>query len=145
MVDGEVECGPNAVFTFKREGYKKTDFSLRDTFSALTYSGTWNLFRHNMGAGIREYQRAFSKKRFLRTLQRMIPSLSMKDIEPGRAGVRAMLLSRDGDTRDDFRIEYNKRSIHVINAPSPAATACLAIGDEICDIAVQQFGLDSLK
>jgi L-2-hydroxyglutarate oxidase len=95
-----------------------------------------------MGAGIREYQRAFSKKRFLRTLQRMIPSLSMNDIELGRAGVRAMLLSRDGDTRDDFRIEYNKRSIHVLNAPSPAATACLAIGDAICDMAVEQFDLD---
>jgi L-2-hydroxyglutarate oxidase len=142
MVNGKVECGPNAVFTFKREGYNKTDFNLRDSLSALTYSGTWNLFRHNMGAGLREYQRAFSKKRFLKTLQRMIPSLNMKDIEPGRAGVRALLLSRDGNTRDDFRIENKERSIHVLNAPSPAATACLAIGDEICDMAGEQFDLN---
>ena len=142
MVDGEVECGPNAVFTFKREGYNKTDFNIRDSWSALTYSGTWNLFRHNLGAGLREYHRAFSKKHFLRTLQHMIPSLNMKDIEPGRAGVRALLLSRDGDTRDDFRIECKNRSIHVLNAPSPAATASLAIGDAICDLAIKQFDLN---
>jgi len=145
MVDGEVECGPNAVFTFKREGYNKTDFNLKDSWSALTYSGTWNLFKNNMGAGLREYQRAFSKKRFLRTLQRMIPSLNMEDIKPARAGVRALLLSKDGNTKDDFRIEYNNRSIHVLNAPSPAATACLAIGDVICDLAAEQFGLNQTK
>ncbi len=141
MVNGEVECGPNAVFTFKREGYNKTDFNLRDSWSALTYSGTWKLFRHNLGAGFREYQRAFSKRRFLKTLQRMIPTLSMEDIEPTRAGVRALLLAKDGNTRDDFRIECTDRSIHVLNAPSPAATACLAIADEICEMAADQFGL----
>ena len=97
MTDGEIECGPNAVFTFKREGYGKTDFSLRDTFDALTYKGTWKLFFGNIKFGIDEYRRAFSKKLFLKTLQRMVPSLTMDDIRPGRAGVRALLLREDGD------------------------------------------------
>jgi len=141
MVNGDVECGPNAVFTFKREGYGKTDFNLNDTLDALSYSGTWKLLLHNFGFAYNEYRRAFSKALFLKTLQRLIPDLTMDDIEPGRAGVRAMLLSADGDTRDDFRIEYRGKSIHVLNAPSPAATACLAIGDSICDMAKQQFNL----
>lgn len=141
MTDGEVECGPNAVFTFKREGYGKTDFSLKDTFDALTYKGTWKLFFNNMSFGINEYRRAFSKKLFLKTLQRMIPDLTMEDIHPGRSGVRALLLAEDGDTRDDFRVEYHGKSIHVLNAPSPAATASLAIGQYIADEAEKQFNL----
>jgi L-2-hydroxyglutarate oxidase len=141
MTDGEIECGPNAVFTFKREGYGKTDFSMRDTLDALTYGGTWKLFFNNMSFGINEYRRAFSKKLFLKTLQRMVPSLTMDDIKPGRAGVRALLLAQDGDTRDDFRIEYHGRSIHVLNAPSPAATASLAIGGYIAEEAEKHFGL----
>jgi L-2-hydroxyglutarate oxidase len=141
MTDGEIECGPNAVFTFKREGYGKTDFSMRDTVDALTYGGTWKLFFNNMSFGINEYRRAFSKRLFLKTLQRMIPSLTMEDIHPGRSGVRALLLAQDGDTRDDFRIEYHGRSIHVLNAPSPAATASLAIGGYIAEEAEKHFGL----
>lgn len=141
MVNGDVECGPNAVFTFKREGYGKTDFDLKDTLDALSYWGTWQLFADNMLFGINEYRRAFSKKLFLKTLQRLVPSLTMEDIHPGRAGVRAMLLNKKGDTRDDFRIEYNVNSIHVLNAPSPAATACLAIGGQIAGMAEEHFGL----
>ncbi len=141
MTDGEIECGPNAVFTFKREGYGKTDFSFRDTWDALTYKGTWKLFFQNMSFGINEYRRAFSKKLFLKTLQRMIPSLTMDDIKPGRAGVRALLLAQDGDTRDDFRIEYHGNSIHVLNAPSPAATASLAIGGYIAEKVEKHFKL----
>lgn len=141
MTDGEIECGPNAVFTFKREGYGKTDFSWRDTWDALTYGGTWKLFFKNMRFGINEYRRAFSKRLFLKTLQRMVPSLTMDDLKPGRSGVRALLLARDGDTRDDFRIEYHDNAIHVLNAPSPAATASLAIGGYITEKAVERFGL----
>jgi L-2-hydroxyglutarate oxidase len=141
MVNGDIECGPNAVFTFKREGYGKTDFDLKDTIDALTYWGTWQLFFDNMLFGVNEYRRAFSKKLFLKSLQKMIPSLTMEDIHPGRAGVRAMLLNKKGDTRDDFRIEYSKNSIHVLNAPSPAATACLAIGGQIAGMAEEHFGL----
>lgn len=138
MTDGSTECGPNAVFTFKREGYGKTDFSFRDSWRALTYGGTWKLFFANMGYGINEYRRAFSKRLFLRTLQRLVPSLEMDDIRPGRAGVRAMLLGTDGEMVDDFRIERRGNHIHVLNAPSPAATACLAIGEHIVDMAVAE-------
>ncbi len=139
MTDGEIECGPNAVFTFKREGYGKLDFSLRDTWDALTYCGTWKLFFKNMRFGINEYRRAFSKRLFLKTLQRMIPSLTMEDIKPGRSGVRALLLRQDGDTKDDFRIEYHGNAIHVLNAPSPAATASLAIGGYVTEEASKHF------
>lgn len=139
MTDGEIECGPNAVFTFKREGYGKTDFNLRDTAEALGYGGTWKLFFNNMSFGINEYRRAFSKRLFLKTLQRLIPSLEDADIRPGRSGVRALLLSTDGDTKDDFRIEYTDRSIHVLNAPSPAATAALAIGGYVADLAEERL------
>lgn len=141
MTNGETECGPNAVFTFKREGYGKTDFSWKDSFDALTYGGTWKLFFGNMKFGINEYRRAFSKRLFLKTLQTMIPSLTMDDIKPGRSGVRALLLGTDGDTRDDFRIEHTEDSIHVLNAPSPAATASLAIGDYVAEMAEKQFNL----
>ena len=141
MVGGGVECGPNAVFSFKREGYNKTDFSFKDSFDALSYRGTWKLFLGNISYGINEYRRAFSKKMFLKSLQQMIPSLTMDDIEPGRAGVRAQLLSQNGDTRDDFRIEHQGNSIHVLNAPSPAATASLAIGKYIALEAEKKFGL----
>ena len=141
MTNGEIECGPNAVFTFKREGYNKTSFSLRDTADALSYGGTWKLFFGNMKFGINEYRRAFSKRLFLKTLQGLIPDLTMEDIRPGRAGVRALLLGQDGDTRDDFKIEYSDNSIHVLNAPSPAATASLAIGGQVAEMAEKHFGL----
>ena len=142
MVNGDVECGPNAVFSFKREGYNKTDFSLNDSLNALTYIGTWQLFMKNASYGINEYRRAFSKKLFLKTLQKLIPTLTMNDIKQGRSGVRALLLNQNGDTKDDFRIEVTSNSIHVLNAPSPAATACLAIGNDIKDMAIKNFGLN---
>ncbi|MEQ8624821.1 MAG: L-2-hydroxyglutarate oxidase [Vicingaceae bacterium] len=141
MTNGEVECGPNAVFTFKREGYGKTDFDLKDTVDALSYSGTWKLFAKHWRFGLDEYKRAFSKKLFLNRLQKLIPSLTMDDIKPGRAGVRAMALGEDGEMIDDFRIEYGRNSIHVLNAPSPAATACLAIGEDIAEMAEERFRL----
>ncbi|HRH37685.1 MAG TPA: L-2-hydroxyglutarate oxidase [Flavobacteriales bacterium] len=143
MTDGSIECGPNAVFTFKREGYGKTDFDMKDTWDALSYGGTWKLFFKNMSYGIDEYRRAFSKKLFLKTLKRLIPSLTMEDIEPGRAGVRAMLLGTDGEMVDDFRIERKGNHIHVLNAPSPAATAALAIGGHIVAMAAKEFRLGS--
>lgn len=141
MTDGSIECGPNAVFTFKREGYGKTDFNLKDTLQALSYKGTWKLFFKHWRFGLDEYRRAFSKKLFLKQLQRMLPSLTMEDIVPGRSGVRAMALGDDGDVIDDFKIEYKDRNIHVLNAPSPAATACLSIGDHVCEMAEKRFSL----
>ncbi len=141
MVNGDVECGPNAVLTFKREGYGKTDFNIKDTFDALSYSGTWKLLFRHTNFAINEYKRAFSKRLFLKTLQQMLPALTMNDIVPGRSGVRAMLLKENGEMYEDFKIIYKGRSIHVLNAPSPAATACLAIGDEVCQMATNYFGL----
>lgn len=139
MTDGSIECGPNAVFTFKREGYGKFSFSFRDSWDALTYSGTWKLFGKHWRHGIDEYRRALSKGLFLKTLQRLIPSLEWDDIEPGRAGVRAMALAPDGSMIDDFKIEYRQNSIHVLNAPSPAATSALAIGTAVQEMAAQHF------
>ncbi|MCZ2357195.1 MAG: L-2-hydroxyglutarate oxidase [Bacteroidia bacterium] len=141
MVSGEIECGPNAVFTFKREGYQKTDFSLKDTWEALSFAGTWQLFRKHWRFGIDEYHRSFSKQLFLSQLQRLIPALNAGDITPGRAGVRAMALNPDGTMVDDFLFETTQRTIHVLNAPSPAATACLAIGGYIQQLAAQKFDL----
>ncbi|PCJ83936.1 MAG: L-2-hydroxyglutarate oxidase [Flavobacteriales bacterium] len=141
MICGGVECGPNAVFTFKREGYGKTDFNMRDTFDALSYGGTWKMFLKHWKFGLDEQLRAFSKERFLKTLQRLIPSLKMDDIVPGRAGVRAMALGEDGEMIDDFKIEFGHNSIHVLNAPSPAATAALAIGNQVREMAEERFGL----
>ncbi len=141
MIHGGVECGPNAVFTFKREGYGKMDFSLRDTLDALSYKGTWKLFFKHWRFGLDEYRRAFSKRLFLKRLQTLIPNLSMDEIEPGRSGVRAMLLDQDGEMVDDFRIAYKEGSIHVLNAPSPAATAALAIGSDILQMAEEHFTL----
>ncbi len=135
MTDGSVECGPNAVFSFKREGYSPTSFSWKDTFDALSYPGTWKLFMRHTSQGLGEMQRAFSKKLFLKALQKMIPSLEMSDIRPVRSGVRAQAVERNGNLVDDFKIVHHKNSVHVLNAPSPAATASLAIADEILNLA----------
>jgi len=141
MTNGDIECGPNAVFTFKREGYNKTDFSLKDTFQALSFRGTRKLFINHWKFGVNEYKRAFSKSLFLKELQKMMPSLKMKDIVSGRSGVRAMALGIDGEVIDDFKIVKNKYNIHVLNAPSPAATSCLAIGEQIMEEAITHFNL----
>ena len=145
MTDGSIECGPNAVFTFKREGYNKTDFSWKDTVDALTFSGTWKLFINHWKFGLNEYRRAFSKRLFLKELNKMLPSLKMSDIKVGRSGVRAMALADDGEVIDDFKIVKQGKNIHVLNAPSPAATACLAIADEIVRNASDSFNLKDKK
>tara|TARA_B100000700_G_scaffold328199_1_gene445265 strand:+ start:436 stop:1644 length:1209 start_codon:yes stop_codon:yes gene_type:complete len=141
MTDGRVECGPNAVFTFKREGYSKMDFSVQDTLESITYCGTWRLFINHWKFGLNEYRRAFSKRLFLKELRKMLPSLKMSDIKVGRSGVRAMALGKDGEVIDDFKIVKNKKNIHVLNAPSPAATACFSIADEIVKYMSESFDL----
>ncbi len=141
MIGGKIECGPNAVFTFKREGYSKTDFNLKDTLRALSFSGTWRLFINHWKFGLNEYKRAFSKSLFLKELQKMMPLLKMDNIVVGRSGVRAMALGDNGEVIDDFKIIKNKKNIHVLNAPSPAATACLAIGEQIMLEAKIHFNL----
>ncbi len=141
MIQGGTECGPNAVFVFKREGYGKTDFSIKDTAEALSFGGTWKFFAKNMNFAIDEYRGAFSKKYFLNRLHKLIPTLEMDDLKPGRAGVRAMALAPEGEMIDDFKIEVNGNAIHVLNAPSPAATSSLAIGTAIQEMATQHFNL----
>ncbi|GAB4137525.1 MAG: L-2-hydroxyglutarate oxidase [Bacteroidia bacterium] len=142
MIHGGVECGPNAVFVFKREGYSKTSFSMKDTAEALSFGGTWKFFFKNMKFGLDEYRGAFSKSFFLKRLRTLIPSLEEDDIVASRCGVRAMALSPEGNMIDDFKIEFHGNAIHVLNAPSPAATACLAIGKAIEEMATQRFNLN---
>ena len=140
-IDGSVECGPNAVFSFKREGYGKTDFNLVDSWEALSYPGLWKMFFRYWRYGLGEYARVFSRKLFLSQLQRLIPSLQDEDLKPCKSGVRAQALEPNGWPIDDFKIERKGNSIHVLNAPSPAATASLAIGETINQIATNYFKL----
>src|SRR5688500_11818160 len=131
MIDGSVHAGPNAVLAFRREGYFKTSFSLRDTFETLTYRAFWKLARKHWDEGYKEIQRSFSKAAFVRSLQRLIPEVQSEDLVPCAAGVRAQALGEDGKLIDDFHITTGKNSLHVCNAPSPAATASLEIGKHI--------------
>lgn len=141
MIDGSVEAGPTAVFAFRREGYSKAAFSFRDTRDSLCYAGTWRLFLKHLKFGLGEYARAFFKAWFVRSLRKLAPSLSTADIVPARSGVRAQAVAPDGRLIDDFKIERTGSSIHVLNAPSPAATASLAIADHISRIAAEHFKL----
>jgi L-2-hydroxyglutarate oxidase len=138
---GGVECGPNAVFSFKREGYGKLDFNLKDAWESLTYPGTLKMFFKHWRYGLNEYVRAFSKKLFVKQLQRLVPSIQEGDLTAGNSGVRAQAVGADGSPIDDFVIERHGNSIHVLNAPSPAATACLAIADHIKTLASEHFKL----
>ena len=138
MHDGKVEAGPNAVFSFKKEGYSRTSFSLSDTMRAFSFRGLWILFLGYWKIGLGEYLRAFSKKRFLKSLQRLVPNLKMEDITIGKSGVRAQALDKKGNLIDDFLIKKTKNSLHIINAPSPAATASLAIADEVVNRVFEQ-------
>ncbi|MDQ6596178.1 L-2-hydroxyglutarate oxidase [Bacillus salipaludis] len=131
MISGEVDAGPNAVLSFKREGYKKTDFNAKDLAEVLSYGGFWKLAGKFMKEGLEEYVRSFSKKQFTKSLQELIPEIQEDDLIPAPAGVRAQALKYDGNMVDDFNIIMGKRSIHVCNAPSPAATASIEIGKEI--------------
>src|SRR5699024_10867389 len=116
MIGGTVEAGPNAVLGFKREGYKKTDINVKDTFESLMFPGLWKLGGKFMKEGISEYARSFSKAKFTQSLQKMIPEITEDDLIPAPAGVRAQAITSDGQMVDDFEIIEGKRSIHVCNA-----------------------------
>ncbi len=133
MIDGEVECGPNAVLSFKREGYTKTSFNLRDTIETFSWGGFHTMIRKHWKMGLGEFYRSYNKKAFVRALNKLIPEIIEDDLIPGGAGVRAQACVKDGSLLDDFYIVEDKRVIHVCNAPSPAATASLSIGDFIAD------------
>lgn len=128
MIDGSVHAGPNAVLSLKREGYKKTDFDLHDFAEVMTYPAFWKLASRFADEGIKEIIRSFSKAVFVQSLQRLIPEVQMEDVVPTHAGVRAQALMDNGNLVDDFLILKGENSIHICNAPSPAATASLEIG-----------------
>ena len=140
-VGGEVEAGPNAVLAFDREGYSVLDVSLRDTADSLSFPGLWRMARSFLGIGLYEYYRSFSKVAFVRAIQRLLPEIGVADVRRGGAGVRAQALGRDGKLLDDFVIRESERALHVLNAPSPAATASLAIGRHLSDLAEERFAL----
>jgi L-2-hydroxyglutarate oxidase len=133
MIDGSVHAGPNAVLSLKREGYKKTDFDLRDFMEVMTFPGFWKLAAKNADEGIKEIIRSFSKAAFVRSLQRLIPEVQSEDVIPTHAGVRAQALMDDGKLVDDFLIVKGHNAVHVCNAPSPAATSSLEIGKAIVE------------
>jgi len=140
MVRGGVEAGPNAVLSFKREGYRKTDFSPRDVWSTLGYPGFWRLAARYWRTGTGEFYRSFNKGAFVCALQRLLPDLRPEDLVPGGSGVRAQAVDANGSLLDDFCIETGPGAIHVLNAPSPAATASLPIGEAIATQARAAFG-----
>lgn len=133
LIVGGVECGPNAVLAFAREGYRHGDFSLHDTLETLTYPGFWKFLVHYPRMCWDEFKRSHSKKLFCRSLQRLVPELQMDDLEQGGSGVRAQALSPEGELMQDFYFVRREGALHVLNAPSPAATASLSIADEILD------------
>lgn len=133
MIDGEREAGPNAVLAFKREGYKKTSFSLRDTLETFSYPGFHKVIKRNWKIGIGEFYRSFYKPAFVKALQRLIPEITSEDLITGGAGIRAQACSKEGGLLDDFYIVEDKRIFHVCNAPSPAATSSLSIGDYLAN------------
>ncbi len=139
MIKGGVEAGPNAVLAFKREGYKRDDFSFGDMSGLIIYPGFWKMAAKYYRMGFDEFRRSFSKQLFTEALQKLIPEISIDDIHPGGAGVRAQALEPDGKLVDDFRIVETEKMVHVLNAPSPAATASLSIGETIAQKVISRI------
>ncbi len=140
-IAGLVEAGPNAVLAFAREGYRTTDFDLLDLRETLTFPGFWAMSRKYWQTGIGEMYRSLSKRAFLKALQRLLPDLTIADLQPGGSGVRAQAIATSGALVDDFIIAITGNALHVLNAPSPGATASLAIGRLIVEKAAQAFAL----
>ena len=139
-VNGTVDAGPNAVLALRREGYRRTDFSPRDLASSLTFPGFWRMAAKHWRYGLDEFHRSYSKPAFVRALQRLLPDLREEDLIPGGSGVRAQALRRDGTLVDDFQFVPAGRMLHVLNVPSPAATASLVIGRTIVKTAKDGLG-----
>ena len=131
LIHGGIEAGPNAVLAFAREGYRKTDVNVRDLWDAVTYSGLWRFVVKYPRMTALELWQSLSKRRFCKALQKLVPIIRVTDIEPGGAGVRAQAMAREGNLIQDFCLIQRPAALHVLNAPSPAATASLAIGEEI--------------
>lgn len=139
MVNGGVECGPNAVLAFSREGYRKSDVNFAELAETLAWPGFHKIASKYWRTGFGEMYRSFSKGAFTKALQKLIPEIMEKDLEPGGAGVRAQACDRTGGLLDDFLILEDKRAINVCNAPSPAATSSLAIGETVANLAMKRF------
>lgn len=138
MKKGGVEAGPNAVLAFKKEGYKKTDFDIKEFMDAVTWPGLQKVAGKYWKTGLGEYKRSFFKAAFTTALQELIPDITSSDLVSGGAGVRAQACDKDGGLLDDFAIQETAKAVHVINAPSPAATSALSIADKISEIALQK-------
>lgn len=141
-IGGEIEAGPNAVLAFAREGYRMRTVNAAELLGTLGYRGFWAMARRYWRMGAYEFYRSLSKRAFVRALQRLVPAVGEADLAPGGAGVRAQAVSPDGTLVDDFKITETADAIHVLNAPSPAATASLAIGKHIASRAERSFGLE---
>jgi L-2-hydroxyglutarate oxidase LhgO len=141
-ITGGVEAGPNAVLALKREGYRKTDVSVGDALATLAFPGFWKLASRYWRYGLGEFYRSWSKPAFVEALQRLVPEVQHSDLVPGGSGVRAQALRRDGALVDDFLFQPQENMLHVLHVPSPAATASLAIGRAIVQMAAGSFGLN---
>jgi (S)-2-hydroxyglutarate dehydrogenase len=141
MARGGVEAGPNAVFAYAREGYRHTDINLSDLWRTISFKGFWAITGKYWQTGFGELYRSLSKSAFVRALQKLLPEIRETDLVPGGSGVRAQAVSASGALVDDFVIKQSRNAIHVLNAPSPGATASLAIGQQICEMAEKNFGL----
>jgi L-2-hydroxyglutarate oxidase LhgO len=140
-IHGDVEAGPNAVLAFAREGYTMGTVRPGELLGTLGYRGFWSMARRYWRMGSYEFYRSLSRAAFVRSLQRLVPDIRTSDIARGGAGVRAQAVSPDGSLVDDFRITITPGAVHVLNAPSPAATASLAIGRHVAGLAAEAFGL----
>ena len=141
LIGGGYEAGPNAVLAFAREGYRKLDINLAELLRMAVFRGFWAMGWQYWKIGLYEYYRSFSRGAFVRALARLVPDIRASDLAPGGSGVRAQSVNPDGSFVDDFKIVEAAGAIHVLNAPSPAATASLAIGNHIAGLAARHFGL----
>jgi L-2-hydroxyglutarate oxidase len=139
MTDGRIECGPNAVLAFAREGYRKRDVNVPDLVEALTYKGFLRLASKHWRMGLGEMWRSASKRAFVHALRRLMPGIRSKHLATARAGVRAQAINPNGSIVDDFVVLTGKRIVNVCNAPSPAATSSLNIGLAVVDKLAEQF------
>ena len=139
LIHGGIEAGPNAVLALAREGYRKTDVKLADVWDALTFSGLWRFLAKHKRMSWDELRRSFSRRLFCESLQRLVPEIQVADLAPGGAGVRAQAMSPDGNLLQDFCLLNRPRALHVLNAPSPAATAALAIGEDIANLVASEL------
>jgi L-2-hydroxyglutarate oxidase len=141
-IGGSVEAGPNAVLAFAREGYKKSDIDLGHVLSLVTYPGMWRLAAKYWRTGLGEMYRSWNKGAFANALQKLVPEITAADLTPGGVGIRAQAMDAKGNLLSDFHFLDTPNAIHVLNAPSPAATASIPIGQTIASRALQAFGLE---